>query len=245
MHCGRRPVGRRRLRRNHKPYHMARLFSLLTFLLTTAAFVVGIFYFIAKLIGQIAFDPGSKAWKKTIEKLQARIRSQGAGALIPWDAEMLSLLSLNQSKVKKPGWWDSTSEGVYMSIFQEPVLAYAGQKSGNTAVFVARSSKQEYILRQKQKETEVWIDNKPFGVFISDVLLAAGSSSKLLAEVDVEKGEAQWPVKIGNEVVAAINNPARAEEAGPNPRALSFFRKLNAEEEDIVLAVTLVYLLKA
>ena len=123
--------------------------------------------------------------------------------------------------------------------------ARVGQKSGNTAVFVARSSKQEYILRQKQKETEVWIDNKPFGVFISDVLLAAGSSSKLLAEVDVEKGEAQWPVKIGNEVVAAINNPARAEEAGPNPRALSFFRKLNAEEEDIVLAVTLVYLLKA
>ncbi len=224
---------------------MSRILPFLAFLLTTAFFIVGIFYFIAKTLGRIIFDPGSAAWKRSIAKLQARIRAQAAGALVPWDAEMLSLLSLNQSNVKKPGWWDSSSEGVFQSIYHEPVVSYAGQISGNTSVFVARTSAKEFIFRQKEKETEIWIDNQPYGVYINGVLLAAGRSSIILAQVEPSSDEAQWPVMIGDKAAAAITNPKRVAEAGPNPRALTMLRKVNAAEEDALLALALMFSLRA
>jgi hypothetical protein len=224
---------------------MGRFLPFLVFLLTTAFFIVGIFYFIARTLGRIIFDPQSSAWKSSIAKLQARIRAQAAGALVPWDAEMLGLLSLNQSNVKKPGWWDSTSEGVFQSIYHEPVVSYAGQISGNTSVFVARTSAKEFIFRQKEKETEIWINNQPFGVYIKGVLLAAGRHSQILASVEAEADESQWPVVVGDKPAAAITNPQRLENAGPNPRALTMLRKVNAEEEDVLLALALMFSLKS
>jgi hypothetical protein len=231
--------------RQHKPRPMRGLFNLLTFLFTTGFFIIGIFYFAAKVLGRIIFDPASQAWKRTLERLQTRIRSQAAGALIPWDAEMLSLLSLNRTKVKKPGWMDSTSEGVFTSIYQEPILAYAGQVRNNTAVYVARTSDKEYIFRQKEKETEIWINNQPFAVYINGILLAAGRSSQVLARLEADMTEAQWSVLIQDKAAAAITNPQRAASAGPNPRALTMLRKVSAEEEDALLALTLLFALKS
>lgn len=224
---------------------MRGLLNLLTFLFTTGLFITGVFYFIAKMLGRIVFDPASNAWKRTLEKLQTRIRSQAAGALVPWDEEMLALLSLNRVNVKKPGFWDSTSEGVFSSIYQEPILAYAGQTSGNTAAYVARTSTKEFIFRQKEKETEIWINNQPFAVFINGTLLAAGRSTQILARLEAEPAEAQWPVLLNDKAAAAITNPQRAASAGPNPRALTLLRKVTSEEEDALLALTLLYSLKA
>lgn len=241
---GNKPYFCRRKYRHQKPKSMRSILNFLTFLLTTGVFIVGAFYFIAKILSKIVFDPSSRAWKRNLEKLQAQVRSQGAGALVPWDAEMLGLLSLNRSKVKKPGWWDSTAAGIFTSIYQEPVLAYAGQTSGKTAVFVARTSVKEFIFRQKEKETEVWIDNKPFAVYISGVLLAAGRSSQVLARVEAEADEAQWPVMLGDKAAAVITNPDRTADAGPNPRALTMLRKVNSEEEDALLALALWFALK-
>jgi hypothetical protein len=231
--------------RQHQPRPMRGLFNLLSFLLTTGLFITGAFYFIAKLLGRIVFDPGSKAWKRTLEKLQERLRSQAAGVLVPWDEEMLPLLSLNRSKVKKPGFWDSTSEGISSSIYQEPIMAYAGQTSGSTAVYVARTSSKEFIFRQKEKETEVWINGQPFAVFVNGILLAAGRSSQILARLEGNGDETQWPVLINDKAAAAITNPQRAASAGPNPRALTMLRKVSSEEENALLALTLLYALKS
>lgn len=224
---------------------MRGLFNLLTFLFTTGLFITGVFYFIAKMLGRIVFDPASQAWKKTLEKLHTRIRSQAAGALVPWDEEMLALLSLNRSKVKKPGFWDSTSEGVFTSIYQEPILAYAGQISGKTAVYVANTSNKEFIFRQKEKETEIWVNNQPFAVYINGTLLAAGRSSQILARLEPDLLEAQWPVLLNDKAAAAITNPLRSASAGPNPRALTLLRKVSPEEENTLLALTLLYALKS
>lgn len=243
--CGSNSYFRGRKFIHHQPRPMRGLLNLLSFLLTTGLFITGAFYFIAKMLGRIVFDPASRAWKRTLEKLQARLRSQAAGALVPWDEEMLGLLSLNRHKVKKPGFWDSTSEGVFSSIYQEPVLAYAGQTSGNTAAYVARTSAKEFVFRQKEKETEIWINNQPFAVFINGTLLTAGRSSQILARLDASEGESQWPVLLNDKAAAAITNPGRLATAGPNPRALTLLRKVTPEEEDALLALVLVYALKS
>ena len=227
-----------------KPRRMRGLLNLLSFLFTTGLFIAGAFYFIAKIIGQIAFDPNSSAWKKTVQKLQDKMRSLAAGALVPWDGEMLSLLSFNRTKVKKPGFWNSSSEGIFTTIYQEPVVAYAGLTSGKTAVFAARTSTKEFIFRQKEKETEIWINNTPFAVYASGALLAAGRGSRLLASLEYDAAEAQWPLMIGDKAAAAINNPARAESLGPNPRSVTLLRKLTQEEEDAVLALAIMFAIR-
>ena len=198
---------------------MAILIDLIAFVFITVCVLIGIVYMIAKLISGISFNPLSAAWKRMLEKLRARLQKQIAGnKLVPWDQEMLGLLSLNRSMLKKPGFFDSMTEGVFTTIFHEPVLAYAAQKSGADSVTVARTSDREFIYRQKGKETEIWLNGQPFGTFVDGALLAAGRGSRLLAQVDnTANAEMQLPVLMGNNTAASISNPSRS--SGPNPRA--------------------------
>lgn len=221
-----------------KKKKMRFLFAILLLILLSGSLIVGIFYLIAKMIGRINFNPESQAWKKTVEGLRARLKAQAAGALVPWDKEMLSLLSLNRSNVKKPGIFNNTAEGVFTSIFQEPVLAYAMQKSGNTGVIVARTSDKEFIFRLKGKETEIWLNGQPFSVLVDGSMLAAGKTSRLLSRIEQKKEEAQFPVLLGNSIAASIANPAMVD--SPNPRAMTLLREVSNEEESVLLALTVL-----
>lgn len=226
-----------------KKRKMKLLFFLFLMIAIPALFVVGIIYGIARLLGGINFNPESKAWKDALERLRGRLRSQAAGMLVPWDAEMLSLLSANQSVTKKPGWFDRSTEGVLSTIYQEPIIAYAAHSAGNTGLLVARTSQREFIFRIKGKETEIWVEGKPFGILAGNNLLAAGRGSTLLAQLESGRDQMQVPVLLGTSTAAAISNPDRTD-AGPNPRAVTLLRPLNLEEETALLALTLLRLLK-
>ena len=223
---------------------MKLLVFLLMMIVIPALFVVGIIYSIARMLGAINFNPESKAWKAALERLRTRMRSQAAGMLVPWDEEMLSLLSLNQSVTKKPGWFDRATEGVVSTIYQEPVVAYASHSSGNTGLLLARTSNKEFIFRIKAKETEVWVDGQPFAVLIDGTLLAAGRGSKILARLESGRDEMQVPVLLGDKTAAAISHPNRTD-AGPNPRAVTLLRPVNADEEMALLALALLQILKS
>lgn len=222
---------------------MKLLIFLLLMIVLPAMFVVGIIYTIARLLGAINFNPESKAWKVTLDRLRNRMRSQAAGMLVPWDTEMLSLLSLNSSVTKKPGWMDRTMEGVVSTIYQEPVVAYAAYNTGATGLILARTSNKEFTFRMKGKETEIWVDGQPFGVLVGDTLLAAGRGSKILARLESAKDNIQTPVLLEDKTAAAISNPNRTD-AGPNPRAITLLRTVNAQEETILLSLSLLEMLK-
>ncbi len=213
-------------------------FFLIIVVLLAGSFVAGVFYLVAKLLGQINFNPESQAWKKTVEELRARLKTQAAGALVPWDKEMLPLLSLNRLNVKKPGFFNNTAEGVFTTIFQEPVLAYAERMSGSIGVIIACTSDREYILRLKGKETEIWLNGQPFGIFVDGALLTAGKSGRLLGRLEQKPGEVQYPVLLGDSIAATIANPDKVDT--PNPRAFTLLRALSAEEENTLLALTVL-----
>lgn len=200
-------------------------------------FIIGIFYLVARAISGFSLNPGSAAWKRMVERLRNRIKDQKAGVLVPWDAEMLGLLSLNRSVLKKPGFFDNVTEGVFTTIFHEPVLAYVSIKNGANTVTLARTSDREFIYRQKGREIEIWLNGQPFGVLVDGALLAAGRGSRLLAQLEAGKDETQTPVLIGNGTAAAIAKSGRG--AGPNPRALTLMRDLGPEEENALLALTI------
>lgn len=216
------------------------ILGLLFMLFMVVTFVVGIVFTIARSVFNFALNPDTRAWRNLLDRLRARLsKRMAASKLVPWDGEMAALLSLNRIDVKKPGWFDGISEGVFTTIYHEPVLAYAGQLSGKNGVLLARTSDREFIFRIKGKETEIWVNQQPFGVLVDGTLLAAGRGSRLLARLEAEPAESQFPVLLAdNKTAASISNPAKT--SMPNPRALSLLRTLSPEEENAVLALAVL-----
>ena len=215
------------------------ILGLLFMLFMVVTFVVGVVFTIARSVFSLALNTDTKAWRNLLDRLRARLKRPALTQLVPWDGEMAALLSLNRTDVKKPGWFDGISEGVFTTIYHEPVLAYAGQLSGKNAVLLARTSDREFIFRTKGKETEIWVNQQPFGVLVDGALLAAGRGSRLLARLEAVPAESQFPVLLAdNKTAATISNPAKT--SMPNPRALSLLRPLSTEEENTVLALAIL-----
>lgn len=219
---------------------MRALFSLITVLLTTAFFVVGIVYLIARTFGQIAWNPESKAFKRMLDRLRARLQTVRAD-LVPWDDEMLGLLSLNRANERKPGWFNPFSTGQITTIYQEPVVAYVTMQTGKVSVTVARTSDREFVFRKKDKETEIWHNGAPFGLYAGGVLLAPGKSAKLLARFEHKPDEVHSTLILGNAKAVVLSNAKHA--SGPNPRAMTLMQELDQESENIALAMALLRLL--
>ncbi|MFN0215688.1 MAG: hypothetical protein ACKVT2_15630 [Saprospiraceae bacterium] len=224
---------------------MFALFRLLFFALLAGLFITGVFYFLASILSSIAFSPDSRAWKELIEKLRARLNKQKGArntgmpeVLHSLDAEILSHLSLKPKILKKAGWRDPVFEGVLGTIYQEPVLKFAGKKSGRTGVIVARTSDKEFILRHKAKETEIWQNGQPYAVFVNGNLLSSGKQSRLLAKLEIDPELKQWPVLLGQGEAAMLTNAQRA--VSPIPRALTVLRILEPEEKEALLLLVLI-----
>jgi len=219
---------------------MRALFSLLTVLLTTAFFVVGIVYLIARTFGQIAWNPESKAFKRMLDRLRGRLQAVRTD-LVPWDHEMLGLMSLNRANERKPGWFNPFSTGQITTIYQEPVVAFVTMQTGKVSVTVARTSDREFVFRKKDKETEIWHNGVPFGLYAGGVLLAPGKGAKLLARLEHKPDEVHSSLILGNAKAVVLSNAEHA--SGPNPRAMTLVQELDPESENIALAMALLRLL--
>ena len=226
---------------------MTALFRLLFAALLVGLFITGFFYFIASLLSSIAFNPASRAWKELLAKLRGRLvkhpLTKGMPeTLMACNDETLAHLSLKPKILKKAGWRDPIFEGFFSTIYQEPLLVFAGQKSGKTSVVVARTSDKEFVFRQKGKETEIWQNDQPYAVLVDGVLLSSGKQSRMLAKLETDPELRQWPVLLGQGEAGTITNGQRA--VSPIPRAVTLLRNLSPEEEQVMLVLAVVQGLK-
>lgn len=221
---------------------MGPLFRLLFAVLMLGLFITGVFYFLAKALSGLAFNPKSRAWAELLAKLRARVSQRITEPLMPCSSENISELSLKPKILKKAGWRDGVFEGAFSTIYQETIMVFAGQQSGSTAVVVAQTSEKEYIFRQKGKETEIWIDGQVYAVFVDNTLLASGKQGKMLAQLNADPELRQWPVLMGQGEAATLTNAALA--VSPIPRAILPLRKLSPAEEEVLLVLTVMLGLK-
>lgn len=217
---------------------MGALLKLLLPVFLIGLFITALFYFVAGVFGHIAFNPESRAWKELLAKLRDRLRLRLSEPLTPCNAENLAQLSLKPKLLKKASWRDGVFEGVFSTIYKEPVLVFAGQKTGKTAAIVARTSDKEFIFRLKGKETEIWQDGQPYAVYMDGTLLSAGKQSRLLAKLETDTELRQWPVLLGQGEAAMLTNADRV--VSPIPRALTLLRSLQPEEEQALLVLAIL-----
>ncbi|HAD13026.1 MAG TPA: hypothetical protein DCF33_11395 [Saprospirales bacterium] len=216
---------------------MRALISLLFSVLMLGLFITGLFYFVANVLSGLAFNPASRAWRELIQKLRTRNRIRMANAPLPLNTETLTHLSGKPKILKKAGWRDGVFEGVYQTIYQEPVAYFAGQKSGKMAAVVVRLEDRELILRKKGKETEIWLNGDPYAVLVDGMLLSSERHGKMLAKLNLDADLRQWPVIIGQGESATLTNLDRA--VSPIPRAVGLLRNLSPEEEQVLLVLTM------
>jgi len=217
---------------------MGPLFRLIFVVLMLGLFITGIFYFIASAISGLAFNPKSRAWKDLLAKLRARVANRITEPLMPCTSENLSELSLKPKILKKAGWRDGVFEGAFSTIYQETILVFAGQQSGRTSVTVAQTSAHEFVFRHKDRETEIWLDGQPYAVFVDNTLVATGKQGRMLARLNADPELRQWSVLMGQGEAATLTNAALA--VSPIPRAILPLRKLNPEEEQVLLVLTVI-----
>ena len=217
---------------------MSALLRLLYMVVFLGLLITGTFFVAANFLGGIAFNPESRAWKELLNKLRERLKKRAQQPLMPWRGENLVQLSLYPKILKKAGWSDQVFEGVAGTIYQEPLAYFVGQKSGKMAVILAQTEDMSLVFRQKEKETEIWVNNQPFAVLSNGALLAAGKQSRLLAQIDADPDLKQWPVILGQKEAVLLTNAARV--ISPVPRALNLMRELSPEEETTVLIIGLL-----
>lgn len=203
-----------------------------------AGVVADLVNLVMRTLDEAIAGPGTKAWNNRVQRLRNAVQSL-AGGLVPWDAEMLRLLSLNRSRHQKPGMFGRPEGGVFTSIYHEPILAYVLEVRGKNRLLLARTTDREFVFRLKEKDTEIWVNREPLGVLNNGALLAAGRGGKLLARFDPDSaGALPQVVYVNDKPAAALNHPGMSE--SPMPRALTLLRELSPEEEGIVLALAVL-----
>lgn len=218
---------------------MRTLFSLILFLLMFGGFVTAVIYLVIKTFTGAGPLPGSRQWDVLIQRMREKIKPRRA-TLIPWDVEMFQLLSLrNLANARKKWWGGSDAEGTLTTIYQEPVVLYEKSGTGKISLLLAQTSDREFVFRQKDRETEIWLNGRPLGVLAGNVLLEPGKGSRMIAKLERSADAAHFPLLLGADTSATLTNPQKPG-ATPNPRAITLLRALSPEEENVVLALAIL-----
>ncbi len=218
------------------------LFSFLVVVLTLAFLITTAIYLVGRVLRDVRWAGSSpSAFRDALEHLRQQVKKL-TPELVPWDGEMFSLLSLLRSPERSKGRFQRVTQGYLLSIFQEPVVAFAVQGQGNHRIALARTHDREFAFRQKgKKEVEIWLNGNPLGVLVDNTLLSPDKGGRLLARIDEKPSESYSEISLADGRSISLANRAQAK--GPIPRAVVLAGALSPEEENIALALTLLRLL--
>lgn len=204
-------------------------------------FATGTLYFIYFVL--IHFQPAKGKIRSDLKKMKNEI-TPFINELIPWNKEELELLSSNQIKQKISRGIITTAEGVFNSIYHEPLIAYSYKKyisSKKDEVIYARTSNHEFVYRTKKDSTELFIDNQKVGTINNQGLLYGGRKKRLLASINKNENELELPIFIGDKERGTLMKP---ESGSVNPRAFQFVGEMKENEEAVFLSLAVLELVK-
>lgn len=191
----------------------------------------------------IHFQPGKGKIRTDLKKMKNEIAPY-IDDLIPWNKEELELMSSNQVKQKISRGVITTAEGVFNSIYHEPLIAYSYKKyisPKRNEVIYARTSNHEFVYRTKKDSTELFIDNQKVGVINNKGLLHGGRRKRLLARINKNENELELPIIIGNKERGTLMKP---ESDSVNPRAFQFVGEMGKNEEAVFLSLAVLELVR-
>jgi hypothetical protein len=203
--------------------------------LLAALFLVMLF------VGLSFLPPGkTKLWQE-LERMKAAL-SKRHPELTPIGRHELEIISNGQQKHKIRRWLSTSAEGVYTTIFNEPVAAYSykqfpGKK--NSSILFVKTAEHEYAYLNRKNETRLYIDQQEVGYISQQGVLTGKRTGKVLAQLAPPKGQL-LPVKVGEREIGSINQKAATGVKGLSERAFEFLLPdISEKEEQLFLAISL------
>lgn len=162
--------------------------------------------------------------------------------LIPFNGEEMELLSLNQSNVSKRKRFSKVTNGIFNTIYYEPLIAYGIKNySNNQKLILICSTADEFVYLSKGNTTHVFMNDTEAGVLTSDGKFYS-IKNKLLALIDGADQLQSHTVWIQGKDMGYINNPRFVSKS--IPRAYNLLKTMSQEEQNIFLCLTLVNLVE-
>jgi len=190
------------------------------------------------------YKPGRNKIQKDLAQIKAGLQPL-VNDLVPWSREEMEQLSLNQvNKSNKKG-VVKTVQGVFTTIYHEPVIVYSYRKyvsPTENALIYARTSKHELIYRVKNDQVEVVINNQLVGTINAGGVLTGFKGKNLLAQITRSGQELLLPVRVGGKEVGSVVNPRHAKRV--NPRAFEFIGPMQEDEEALFLSLSVLELIR-
>lgn len=190
------------------------------------------------------FRPGRSKIQADLKKMRVELVPLVAG-LVPWTKDEMEQLSFNQIKKSIKNGLVKSSKGVLTTIYHEPVIAWAYKKyvsKGENGLLYARTSNQEFIYRVKNGEVEMVVGEHLLGILNERGIVNNPKGNKQLAQIDKNEDNLVLPVLVNNKIVGTIANPNRKQKG--NTRAFQHLTNLNQEEEEMVLSLSILELVK-
>lgn len=198
--------------------------------------------FIILLFLGLSFLPPSKTklWQE-LERMKAALIKRHPD-LTPIDRHELEIVSYGQQKHQRRRWLSTSAQGVYTTIFNEPIAAYSYKqfpgKKNSTILFI-KTAEHEYAYLSRKNETTLYIDNQEVGYINYKGVLTGKRTGKVLAQLAAPKGHL-LPVKVGEREIGSINQKGTSAVKGLNERAFEFLQPdISEKEEQLFLALSL------
>lgn len=188
------------------------------------------------------FQPGSAKIKADLDLMKKEIEDY-VDQLIPLKQEDMELLSLNQINQAYRKAITTTAKGVFISIYNEPMIAYSYKKyvaTNDNAVLYARTSRHEFVYRIKANKVKFFIDDELIGTLKENELLYSVENKRLLARINRHKDELWLPILVGDKEVASVINTDKAMDS--TSRALEFVSQMGDKDEAIFLSLAVLEL---
>jgi hypothetical protein len=190
------------------------------------------------------FQPGRKKIQKDLQQIRADLKPVIA-ELVPWSREEMEQLSFNQVKRTSRKRVITSAQGVFTTIYHEPVIAWAYKKyvsPKENALLYIRTSRNEFIYRIKNEEVEVVIDDQLVGKIDAAGRLFNYKGTKQLAQINRQSEELLLPVTLGEKEIGSLINPARTNKS--NPRAFQLLSSMEKAEEEIFLSLAVLEMVR-
>ena len=223
---------------------MISIFSLLLFIGTALLVGLGVIggggYALFQVISN--FQPSRRRLNSdagALHQLLDKFRPQ----LITWTDEDWALLSHVHQEIKQTNFIISKGSGVVVSIYQQPMIAFAYKKylaAGTDILLLASTQTHEFVYRIQHHQMEVWHKEKFLGTLKKD-LVFYNPQKQPIARID-KTANLQTAILLGSNPVLAITAPEAA--TGFIPRAIDFCYPQSGDNETLLLALMSFELIK-
>jgi len=211
------------------------MFTIIPILVTVGTLAAG--YSISQLY--INYNPNNKKISKDLKILIEEVEPWKED-LIPVKKEDLHILSYNQKNNELKKGAITSAKGVFLSIYQEPMIVYNYKRyfssSEKNALLFARTSKLNLVIRTSKNSTTITANNNNLGKLAEDgQFYFSNKERKAAGRLNKTAGAETFSIELGGDEVAQIRNPLLVNNANPNPRVFEQLSKNISDVQAIVL----------